>query len=99
MTQKLVKYLRIIGFAEGCSYLLFAVTMPLKYVYDMPKPNYFVGSAHGFLFLAYIALVLIVSYKMKWKLITTFWALLASLIPFGTFVADKKIFSQLTLAK
>lgn len=95
MTQKLIKYLRIIGFAEGCSYLLFGITMPLKYMYEMPKPNYIVGSAHGFLFIAYIVLVLWVAFKMKWKLTTTFWALLASLIPFGTFVADKKIFSKL----
>jgi len=32
--------------------------------------------------------------EKKWKLLTIFWALLASIIPFGTFVADKKIFKE-----
>lgn len=85
-------WLRIVGFMEGCSYLLFGVTMPLKYMYDFPKPNYVVGSLHGLLFVLYIALVLYVAYYNKWTKTKTFWALLASLIPFGTFYADKKLF-------
>lgn len=97
MTRKLINWLRIIGFMEGCSFLLFAITMPLKYMYEMPKPNMVVGMGHGILFIAYVALVLVVAIRMKWKLGTTFWALLASLIPFGTFVADRKIFSKLSL--
>jgi integral membrane protein len=54
---------------------------------------------HGILFMAYIGLVAVVAMRLKWKLGTTFWALLASLIPFGTFIADNKIFSKLTMAK
>ncbi len=84
--------LRIAGFAEGCSYLLFALTMPLKYLWQIPQPNYVVGMIHGFLFVAYTALVLKVSLESKWKLSKTAWALFASIIPFGTFYADKKLF-------
>jgi integral membrane protein len=94
MTLKSLVWLRIIGFLEGCSFLTFAITMPLKYMYQLPKPNLYVGSAHGFLFIAYVALLLLVAFKLKWGYKNTFWALLASLIPFGTFVADKKIFSK-----
>lgn len=89
-----LKNLRIVAILEGISYLLLGITMPLKYVYEMPKPNYFVGMAHGVLFIAYIILVLWVGKKYKWNLLTLFWALLASLIPFGTFVADAKIFKK-----
>jgi integral membrane protein len=39
-------------------------------------------------------LVLLVANKTKWGIKNTFWALLASLLPFGTFVADRKIFSK-----
>ncbi|AWW00374.1 hypothetical protein DJ013_20230 [Arcticibacterium luteifluviistationis] len=86
-------WLRIVGFLEGCSYLLlFGITMPLKYMYDLAKPNYILGMLHGFLFILYIALVLWVAYYNKWSKTKTFWALLASLIPFGTFYADKKLF-------
>lgn len=86
--------LRLLALLEGISYLLFALTMPLKYMYEMPMPNKVVGMAHGFLFIAYCAMVFIVNQEKKWSLITNFWAYLASLIPFGTFVADAKIFKK-----
>jgi integral membrane protein len=96
MISKRLKWLRIVGFLEGCSFLSFAITMPLKYMYQMPKPNLYIGMAHGWLFIAYIILVLLVANMIKWGKLTTFWAMLASLIPFGTFVADRKIFSKYT---
>ena len=67
--------------------------MILKYKFDLPQPNYIVGMLHGLLFILYIILVLQVAYLKKWKIITIFWAFLASIIPFGTFYADKKIFN------
>jgi integral membrane protein len=92
--QSSLGWLRIIAFLEGCSYLLFGVTMPLKYGLDIPEPNYFIGMAHGFLFIAYVGIVIFVGIDRKWSLSTLFWSLLASIIPFGTFVADKKIFKS-----
>lgn len=86
--------LRIVGFLEGCSFLLLGLTMVLKYKYLMPFPNYVVGMAHGVLFITYVLLVLQVSYVKKWSIKTMFWAFVASLIPFGTFYADYKIFSK-----
>jgi len=86
--------LRLIGFMEGCSFLLFALTMPLKYMLEMPLPNQIVGMAHGFLFIAYVLLVFMVAREKKWPIMTQFWAYLASLLPFGTFVADAKIFRK-----
>ncbi|MCI4670267.1 MAG: DUF3817 domain-containing protein [Bacteroidia bacterium] len=94
MFQSLMGRLRIAAFLEGCSYLAFGITMPLKYGLDIHGPNYVVGLFHGILFMTYVGLVLFVGYKRKWKLSTIFWSLLASIIPFGTFIADKKIFSK-----
>jgi integral membrane protein len=88
--------LRLIGFMEGCSYLLFALTMPLKYMLHITWPNMIVGMAHGVLFIAYIMMVFVVAKEQKWNLLTQFWAYLASLLPFGTFVADAKIFRRQT---
>lgn len=85
--------LRIIAFLEGLSFLALGFTMILKYKFEMPHPNYIVGMLHGLLFMLYIFLVLQVAYIKKWKIMIIFWALVASLIPFGTFYADKKIFS------
>ncbi|MFT5887011.1 MAG: hypothetical protein ACI9IP_003484, partial [Arcticibacterium sp.] len=43
MISSRLGWLRIIGFLEGCSFLGLAITMPLKYIYEMPKPNLYVG--------------------------------------------------------
>lgn len=86
-----LKLLRIIAWIEGVTYILLFVTMPLKYLYEIPGPNYIVGMLHGVFFLLYIALVLLVASQDKWTIKNTLWALVASLIPFGTFIAEKKL--------
>jgi integral membrane protein len=83
---------RIIAFLEGCSFLLIGLTMILKYKYEMPGPNYVVGMAHGLLFILYVGLLLYVAYLYKWPFWKVALSFLASLIPFGTFYADKKLF-------
>jgi len=98
MVDKLLKTalgrLRIVAFIEGCSYLLLGFTMILKYKFSMPQPNYIVGLAHGMLFVLYIVLLVQVSFLHRWNLLKTFMAFWASLIPFGTFYADKVLFRQ-----
>jgi integral membrane protein len=84
--------LRIVAFIEGCSYLLLDFTMILKYKFAMPQPNYVVGLAHGILFVIYIVLLLQVSFIHRWSIFKMFMAFIASLVPFGTFYADKVLF-------
>ena len=86
--------LRIVAFLEGCSYLLLGFTMILKYKFAMPQPNYVVGLAHGILFVLYIVLLIQVSYLHRWNIFKMFMAFIASLIPFGTFYADKVLFRR-----
>ncbi|NQX80781.1 MAG: DUF3817 domain-containing protein [Flavobacteriaceae bacterium] len=95
MTKSTLSLLRIVSFLEGLSFLVILfITMPLKYYYNTPEPARPVGMAHGVLFILYVVLVLISHFKIKWTFKTTFLALLASIIPFGTFVADAKIFKK-----
>ncbi len=87
--------LRILGLLEGLSYItLLGICMPLKYIYTTPGPTRYVGMIHGLLFLAYCLFVLIVRNSRQWNARITLLALLASLVPFGTFVADRKIFAK-----
>lgn len=86
--------LRVFAILEGVSYLLLGLTVPLKYIYEMGLPNKIVGMAHGILFILYCLLVFVVNKEVKWSFSTNFWAYFASLIPFGTFVADAKIFKK-----
>ncbi len=84
--------LRLVAWIEGVTYLLLFITMPLKYILNIPEPNYIIGMAHGVFFIIYIGLVIQVSYKDKWNWRITFYALIASLLPFGTFYAENKWF-------
>jgi len=86
--------LRIVAFMEGCSFLLLGFTMILKYKFSIPQPNYIVGLAHGILFVLYIFLLLQVSFLHRWSIFKMFMAFIASLIPFGTFYADKVLFRK-----
>jgi len=87
--------LRLIGFLEGTSFLLLmGIAMPLKYIWEIPTATIGIGYAHGVLFVAYCMLVIPAKIELKWNLKTTFFVLIASLLPFGTFIADYKLFKK-----
>jgi integral membrane protein len=88
--MSLLRVFRYIAILEGISYLLFGVTMPLKYVYEIVEPNYYIGMAHGMLFLLYCALGLSSAVQYKWKFGFSVMVFLASLLPFGTFYLEAK---------
>lgn len=87
------KTLHILALLEGTSYLLLiGICMPLKYWLNIPEPTYSIGLAHGVLFVLYCSFVLFVAKKETWSMWKTFLALIASILPFGTFLADKQLF-------
>jgi integral membrane protein len=75
-----------VGVWEGVSYLvLLFVAMPLKYGMGYQEAVRLTGSAHGFLFVGFMAVLF---YAILTKAITfrkAVWAFVLSLIPFGTF--------------
>ncbi len=92
--KRSMAYFRKLALAEGVSYLLFAITMPIKYKLGIKEPNYIVGSAHGALFIGYSMWVLFFLLKGHKSFKWAFLAMIASLIPFGTFIADKHLFQE-----
>ena len=85
--------LRVVAFLEGVSLLvLLFVAMPLKYLAGQATAVRYVGMAHGLLFVAYVLLVVQVAIGQRWSLGKTALALLASVVPFGTFWADRRLF-------
>jgi integral membrane protein len=83
---------RKVAFAEGISFLLIGITMVFKYNFGILWPNYIVGMAHGILFIAYLGLLYFVQEKYNWTFKKSILAFIASLIPFGTFIADRKLY-------
>lgn len=86
---------RKIAILEGISYVLFGITMPLKYMYDILEPNMVVGMAHGVLFMLYCGLGLWCAIKYKWSFLFSLGIFAASLIPFGTFYLEAKHLKKL----
>lgn len=83
---------RLIALLEGISYLLLlGVAMPLKYAAGMPMAVKIVGWAHGVLFVLYMLFGLHAALDRRWSIPFVAGAVLASLIPFGTFVLDRRL--------
>ncbi|MEO6583777.1 MAG: DUF3817 domain-containing protein [Ferruginibacter sp.] len=87
-----IKQFRLIAVLEGISYLLLTgIAMPLKYIAKLPKPVMFMGWVHGLFFVLFCVALLLVWIKYKWSFWKTLTAFVASLVPFGTFILDKKL--------
>lgn len=91
-TTDTLRNFRLLALAEGVSFLvILLVTMPLKYGFDTPGPNKFFGMVHGVLFLAYCGWALWLKVERSWSLGKLLWLWVASIVPFGTFIADRKL--------
>lgn len=87
--------LRVVAFLEGVSFLvLLGIAMPLKYAFGQPLAVKHVGMAHGVLFVLYVLLLLGAALEHGWSARKILLAFGASLVPFGTFWADKKLFRE-----
>ena len=87
-----MKFLRFMALLEGSSLLLLLfVAMPLKYQFGLPEAVKIVGPAHGGLFIAFNVVLFYHVFKGHLSEVKGFIGLLASLIPFGTFVYKYKV--------
>ena len=87
-----LQQLRFISLIEGVSYLLLLfVGMPLKYGFGIVSVNKVFGLGHGLLTIIFC---MVLFFLWKEKKITnrlTMFVFIASLIPFGAFVAELKL--------
>ncbi len=87
----MLKTFRIVALLEGLSYiLLLFLATPIKYILNDPQYVKLLGMPHGLLFVAYIAMAILISKDLKWNSKTLGIVLIAAVIPFGTFYVDKK---------
>ena len=80
---------RLVALFEGLTTLaLFLVAMPLKYLFADPSWVPLVGLIHGYAFLAYIVVMVLVLRRRPWADKAWLRTTLASFYPFGTFLND-----------
>lgn len=89
----MLKVFKVTAILEGISYLVLIANMLLLKTYN-PELYHVIlrpfGMAHGFLFIAYIIIAILLKKTQKWDGKTLAIILAASLIPFGTFYIEKK---------
>ena len=91
-TTNPIPLLRAAGLTEGVSFLLLlGVAMPLKYFAGIPQAVTVVGWAHGVLFVAFCAALLLTTVVAKWPLSRAAAVFVAALLPFGPFVVDRRM--------
>jgi len=91
LKMNFLKLFRWVSMAEGISLLvLLGIAMPLKYSFDLPQMVTYVGMIHGILFVAYVGFAGIYKFKLNWSYAVLFVVLVAAVLPFGTFYADRK---------
>lgn len=84
--------LRLVGFVEGVSFLvLVLVAMPLKYAAGIPEPVFYVGAAHGGLWVLYLVAIAETTARVRWHWTWAAGALAASVLPAGPFVFDRRL--------
>jgi len=88
MLQSVIGRVRLIGMMEGVSYLLL---LGFAYIWHNEIYVYYLGRAHGVLFILYCLSLL---QALLTKKLTFKWCVglfIAALLPFGPFVADRKL--------
>lgn len=89
---QLLRTFRQVAITEGVSFLvLLLIAMPIKYGLGIEWPVKIVGWIHGVLFIAYCYYVFRCWRAYGWPLVFVGLALLASLLPFGPFVIDRRL--------
>lgn len=93
--RQILNLFRYVAIIEGTTYILLGITMPLKYMADMPSPNFYVGLIHGIFFILYMGLLMYSWIQFSWPFVRVILLFLASIIPLGAFLADAKILKPL----
>lgn len=82
---------RYVALAEATSWLLLIIATGWKYGADGPDLAPILGPIHGLLFLAYVFMALSLREDAGWEGSTTLGVLVASIIPFGGFVVERRV--------
>ena len=87
-----LRALRQLAIVEGISTLvLFCIAMPLKYLAGMPMAVTIVGSIHGLLFVALVAMLLLAIRRVPISMMMAAAGIAAAVVPGGPFLLDRRL--------
>ena len=82
--EKLLPAYRVAAWVTGIGLVILVfVAMPLKYFFGQPLLVAIVGMAHGFLYMAYIVITLLLAERCRWRPVDALVILVARHDPAG----------------
>ncbi len=85
----MVKLFRCLAVVEGIVFPLLLLAAAVNTVVALPALIAVLGALHGALFCGYLVLVLVVRRPLQWNKTTTVLALVAALLPGGTWWVER----------
>lgn len=82
---------RVMAYVVGVGLLALCVAMIFQYGFDQPRYTKIVGPVHGFLYIVYFLATVDLALKLRWSVQRTILVLLAAMVPFVSFVAERRI--------
>lgn len=80
---------RTVALVEATTFLALLVATAVKYSSDAPVGVQILGPIHGIMFLAYVAIALVLRVPSRWTNRETILILLGAVLPFGGFAVDR----------
>ena len=83
---------RVFAYVTGVGLLLLVFyAMPMKYLAGDPRPTAIIGMLHGFLYMAYIVITLLLAERCRWRPVDALVILVAGTIPLASFFAERRV--------
>nr|WP_156758196.1 DUF3817 domain-containing protein [Actinokineospora pegani] len=82
---------RVLAYIVGIGLLALVAAMVVKYAFDNAAPMAVVGPAHGFVYAVYLVFAFDLALKARWSVKSTLGVLLAGMVPFVSFVVERKV--------
>jgi integral membrane protein len=82
---------RVMAYVVGVGLLALCAAMVLAYGFGQHQFTKIVGPIHGFLYIVYFLVTVDLALKLRWSVKRTVLILLAAMVPFLSFVAERRI--------
>lgn len=89
-----IRWFKIVAVTEAVTYLVLLGASVAKHAFDMPGAVPVMGPIHGFVFLAYLWLALLVREELGWRLTTTLMVVVAAVIPLGGLYVERRVLAD-----
>lgn len=90
--SKLLLGYQVISMVTGVGLIILVfIAVPLKYAAGHNGPVAVVGQIHGFLYMVYVLVTLVLAYTRRWNLLKALLVLLAGTVPLAVFFAERKV--------